>query len=49
VEDELILALPVVPVKPGTAAVDVHWTADDAAAAPANPFAVLETMKLSKR
>jgi uncharacterized protein len=48
IEDELILAVPVMPVKPGTQEMQHEWT--DAAAAPVearpNPFAVLKNVKL---
>ena len=48
VEDELILAVPVVPVAPGTEAMERDWpaTADEAAAA--NPFAALAALKPKK-
>jgi uncharacterized protein len=49
VEDELILAMPVVPVKPGTSAVDRVFAAADETAGPGHPFAVLETLTLTKR
>jgi len=51
IEDELILAVPVVPVKPGTEQVESSWgdTAEDAGAeAKPNPFAALKTMKVSR-
>lgn len=46
VEDELILAVPVVPVSPGTDAVEREWT-DDGAGEPGlpNPFAALAALK----
>lgn len=46
VEDELILAVPVVPVMPGTEAVEHEW-ADGARSEPErpNPFAVLAALK----
>lgn len=47
IEDELILALPVFPVKPGTQEMQREWkggVADDAAKP--NPFAVLKNVKL---
>lgn len=45
VEDELILAVPVVPVAPGTEAVERDWTASEAEQQRANPFAVLSSLK----
>lgn len=47
VEDELILAVPVVPVMPGTEAVEQEWTDGAAAAVPErpNPFAALAALK----
>lgn len=47
VEDELILAIPVVPVMPGTDAVDREWVDGAAAAEPErpNPFAALAGFK----
>lgn len=47
IEDELILALPVFPVKPGTQEMEREWTdtATEVAAKP-NPFAVLKNVKL---
>lgn len=47
IEDELILAVPVVPVKPGTEAVEVQWTADveEAEDERPNPFAALSALK----
>jgi uncharacterized protein len=49
VEDELILALPVVPVKPGVQVAE-KWSAGDepAPVAKENPFAVLKKVKISK-
>jgi uncharacterized protein len=51
VEDELILALPVVPVKPGSEHVEQTW--GDGAEEPAeerpNPFAGLKTINLSRK
>jgi uncharacterized protein len=52
VEDELILALPVVPLKPGVDPVDRVWGADEtetSATGSDNPFAVLKEMKASKK
>jgi uncharacterized protein len=51
VEDELILAVPAVPVKPGTEQVERSWgdTAEAAEAeAKPNPFASLKTMRDSR-
>ncbi|HEY4582796.1 MAG TPA: YceD family protein [Lysobacter sp.] len=47
VEDELILAVPVVPVMPGTDTVDAEWGAGEApeAAERPNPFAALAALK----
>jgi uncharacterized protein len=52
VEDELILALPVVPLKPGVDPVERTWGADEnetSASGPDNPFAVLKKMKAPKK
>lgn len=47
IEDELILALPVFPVKPGTQEMQREWKEGVAAdAAKPNPFAVLKNVKL---
>lgn len=51
IEDELILAVPQVPVKPGTEHVERTWADDDAAPveeAPPNPFAALKAIKRSR-
>ena len=47
VEDELILAVPVVPVMPGTDAVEQEWSGGQAAVEPErpNPFAALAALK----
>lgn len=45
VEDELILALPTVPVKPGTEAVEGDWRASEEERQRANPFAALAGLK----
>jgi uncharacterized protein len=47
VEDELILAVPAVPVKPGTVEVDARWGDDDAEEEQPkpNPFAALAALK----
>ncbi|MBU8976250.1 MULTISPECIES: YceD family protein [unclassified Lysobacter] len=47
VEDELILAVPVVPIMPGTEAVESDWPAPDQAPEPEreNPFAALSALK----
>ena len=45
VEDELILALPVIPVAPGTEALDRQWSPASEEAAQANPFAALAALK----
>jgi uncharacterized protein len=47
IEDELILALPVFPVKPGTQEMQHEWKeTGEAEAAKPNPFAVLKNVKL---
>jgi len=51
IEDELILAVPAVPVKPGSEPVDRVWgdTPEEPAEAPReNPFAALKTIKISR-
>ena len=45
VEDELILAVPVVPVAPGTDAVEQDWTAPEEETQRASPFAALSQLK----
>lgn len=45
VEDELILAVPAVPVAPGSEAVEREWGAAEEAEPRANPFAALEALK----
>lgn len=45
VEDELILAVPVVPVKPGSEAVERDWPATEAEQERANPFAALAALR----
>ena len=45
VEDELILALPTVPVKPDTDAIEQEWGADEEELRQASPFAVLAGLK----
>jgi uncharacterized protein len=45
VEDELILAVPVVPVAPGTHLVDQDWVTSEEDARAASPFAVLSALK----
>lgn len=47
VEDELILAVPVVPIMPGTEAVEGDWPAPEEGPGPerTNPFAVLSALK----
>jgi uncharacterized protein len=51
VEDELILAVPAVPVKPGSEYVERSW-GDDAGepetAPPDNPFGALKKLKISR-
>ena len=51
IEDELILAIPVVPVKPGTQAVEQAWGGDaveETAETRPNPFAALKRIKGSQ-
>lgn len=45
VEDELILAIPLVPVKPGTEAMEADWPAPAADLERVNPFAALSALK----
>ena len=45
VEDELILAVPVVPTMPGTEAMERDWPASEAETGHANPFAALSALK----
>lgn len=45
VEDELILALPTVPVKPDTDAIEREWGADEEELRQASPFSVLAGLK----
>lgn len=45
VEDELILAVPVVPVMPGTEAMDRDWAPTETELQGANPFAALTSLK----
>jgi uncharacterized protein len=45
VEDELILAIPVVPVAPGTETVERDWDAPEEETKAASPFAVLSGLK----
>ena len=45
VEDELILAVPVVPVAPGTDAVERDWAASEEEVQRASPFAALGALK----
>lgn len=48
IEDELILAVPVVPVNPDSDAVQNDWPADEEEMAQANPFAALAALKDKK-
>ena len=48
VEDELILAVPVVPVAPGTETVEQDWTAPEEEIQAASPFAALSALKQDK-
>ena len=45
VEDELVLAVPVVPMSPGSDAVERDWPAQEEELAKANPFAGLASLK----
>ena len=45
IEDELILAVPAIPVKPGTEAMEAEWSPDKEEAASVNPFAALAAFK----
>ena len=45
VEDELILAVPVVPVAPGTDVVEQDWAAPEEETQRASPFAALSQLK----
>ncbi|MEH6421748.1 YceD family protein [Pseudomonas sp. CGJS7] len=45
VEDELILAVPVVPMSPGSEAVQADWPAPQAEQDSVNPFAALASLK----
>lgn len=44
-EDELILAVPAVPVKPGTEAMSADWLPEDDVVEAMNPFAALKALK----
>lgn len=45
VEDELVLAIPVVPVAPGSEAVEAEWGATEDELSKASPFAALAALK----
>lgn len=45
VEDELVLAVPVVPVDPDSEAVEREWAADEEEVAKTSPFAALASLK----
>lgn len=45
IEDELILAVPVVPISPGGEALEREWPATEDEMAQANPFAALAALK----
>ena len=49
VEDELILAVPVVAVAPGTDAMERDWPADEEARQQASPFAALASLKQKQK
>ena len=45
VEDELVLSVPVVPMSPGSEAVEREWPAQEEELAKASPFAALTSLK----
>lgn len=45
VEDELVLSVPVVPVAPGSEAVEAEWAATEEELDKVNPFAALASLK----
>ena len=45
VEDELVLAVPLVPVSPGSEAIEREWEATTEEVAKVNPFAALASLK----
>ena len=47
VEDELVMAIPLVPVAPGTETMEKEWTPGTEETAAANPFAALSSLKKS--
>jgi uncharacterized protein len=49
VEDELILAVPVVPAMPGTQSMEADWPVREEERAQANPFASLKTLTGAKK
>ena len=51
IEDELILALPVIPLKPGVEPIDRAWGAEERQepVEKPNPFSVLQNLKVSKK
>ena len=51
IEDELILAVPVVPVKPGTEQVERSWSdkIDEETEQRPNPFAALKKLKVARK
>jgi len=51
IEDELILALPVVPINPDSEAIEAEWPADmvEIEEETPNPFAALSALKDLKR
>ena len=49
VEDELILAVPVIPVAPDTEAVERDWPVGEEEAVATNPFAALSALKSDKQ
>ena len=49
VEDELILAIPVVPINPASTPVEADWPADVEDEPKPNPFAALAALKAQKK
>lgn len=49
IEDELILAVPVVPIDPSAPPVEANWPADGTGGETPNPFAALAALKAPKK
>ncbi|PNS08270.1 hypothetical protein Lysil_2446 [Lysobacter silvestris] len=49
IEDELILVVPAIPVKPGTEAMAAEWSPDEKEVAAANPFAALAALRRDQK